>query len=999
MTESRSELPPEALLAQAGFLRALAQGLLRDEHASEDVVQTTWLTALQRREHEIESPRAWMARVVRNLAFKRRRGEQRRAARERAVAKDEALSSSADAVERADTLRAVTDAVLALDEPYRSTILLRYFEGLELAEIAARTNEPLATVRSRHARALAQLRERLDREHGGERRAWALGLVGLVDGERAGLVGGGLGTAGSVTTGAVIVSTKIKLAVAAALVLAAFFAVRLGTSGSHGDSTNTRDATDVDLLRSIAYVGESKPSDAMLAAPTDATNSSASSARTPIATLGSIRVAVTWSDGTPAAGIVLNAFPWGALDPYLASFRVRTDEKGEARLEHLIPGRVGVYVDRGDGRNVDVRAGEEARATFAVPVGLEVAGRVVDPAGSAVADAEIWLSDYGPGQSGSTVATSDADGRFVLRDIPDAHGIGARKIGHSPSPTLWPSGSAGERREVVLILQGRGAALAVHVVGPDGEPVEGARVQISELDAKREGYEMYAHTQQPLTYLDITDAEGNCSVASLAPGKVNVVVSTSGLAPWIDRVVLETGGVTAKEVKLGAGVTVKGIASEPNGKPLEGVEIRVGEYGHFTTRQVKTRADGSYRLAAIAPGEFELEAWREGAGRDRTTSSGVDGEEVVWNPRIDPGRVLLGRIVDAHEQPLADWYVTVDEGNDGRDAYRGFNAQTRSDAEGHFRVTNCVEKPMRLEVREPDAARTFPAVEMHDVRAGEQELTIVIGDAMRATGWIEGRLVDASGAPKAAEVSLERTGTMSRASKWSDLATGAFRFGPCVPGTYSLSALGEKNESVRREGLELVSGATLDLGALRLGAAGRVEIETDVVEGVDPQRVLLLLLTPERQTVRFFTADETPGAIELPVGNYVLDVQGGCAAEHIEFAITADETTRLHVTPRRAVRAVLRFHLPAGRALPLNLELVFRPSDGGAPYSTHAWLQHQEGLPPELDTLATIFVPPASRYTLDVSGPDGLRGSAEIDGARLQREWSRDELVTEVVLR
>jgi hypothetical protein len=204
---------------------------------------------------------------------------------------------------------------------------------------------------------------------------------------------------------------------------------------------------------------------------------------------------------------------------------------------------------------------------------------------------------------------------------------------------------------------------------------------------------------------------------------------------------------------------------------------------------------------------------------------------------------------------------------------------------------------------------------------------------------------------------------------------------------------------VRREGLELVSGATLDLGTLHLGGAGRLEITTDAVEGVDPQRVLLLLVTPERRTLQFFTADETPNALELPAGSYVLEVQGSCASEHIEFAVVADETTRLHITPRRAVRAVIRFHLPAGRALPLNLEVVFRSNDGGEPYSTHARLEHQEGLPPELDTLATILVPPASRYAVDVSGPDGLRGSADIDGARLQSEWSRDELVTEVVLR
>ncbi|MBI5433701.1 MAG: sigma-70 family RNA polymerase sigma factor, partial [Planctomycetes bacterium] len=231
MSETRPDFPAEALLAQGGFLRALAQGLLRDEHASDDVVQTAWVHALERGDDEPIAPRAWLARVVRNLALKRRRSEARRATREAAVSRDEAVEAGASTVERADTLRAVTDAVLALDEPYRAVILQRYFEGLELAEIAARSREPLATVRSRHTRALARLRERLDRAHGGERGAWVLGLVALVGDERSGLVGAGFGV-GTVTSGALIMSTKVKFVVAAALAVVALLAVWFGAQAA-----------------------------------------------------------------------------------------------------------------------------------------------------------------------------------------------------------------------------------------------------------------------------------------------------------------------------------------------------------------------------------------------------------------------------------------------------------------------------------------------------------------------------------------------------------------------------------------------------------------------------------------------------------------------------------------------------------------------------------------------------------------------------------------------
>ena len=76
---------------------------------------------------------------------------------------------------------AAPDAVLGLEEPYRALILLHYHEGRELREIAAASGEPLATVRSRHARALERHRGQRARVpvdcrwHGGprRRRAWS----------------------------------------------------------------------------------------------------------------------------------------------------------------------------------------------------------------------------------------------------------------------------------------------------------------------------------------------------------------------------------------------------------------------------------------------------------------------------------------------------------------------------------------------------------------------------------------------------------------------------------------------------------------------------------------------------------------------------------------------------------------------------------------------------------------------------------------------------------
>ena len=82
-------LNPESLLAHADFVRALARSLVLDEHRADDVVQETWLAALQRPPGFGGNLRSWLGTVVRNFAFMARRSDQRRMRRERAAAAQE----------------------------------------------------------------------------------------------------------------------------------------------------------------------------------------------------------------------------------------------------------------------------------------------------------------------------------------------------------------------------------------------------------------------------------------------------------------------------------------------------------------------------------------------------------------------------------------------------------------------------------------------------------------------------------------------------------------------------------------------------------------------------------------------------------------------------------------------------------------------------------------------------------------------------------------------
>lgn len=174
------------LLAQAGWLRRFARALVSDAAAAEDLAQETMVSALHGPAQG--GGRAWLATVARNLAVDRFRGSTRRERREEAAhAHDPAggrVASPEELIGDAQIHRHVAEAVARLTEPFRQTVVLRFYEGLSSAEIARRLGQPEGTVRWRLKEALDRVRADLDARYDDDRSVWRAALAPLAHASR-----------------------------------------------------------------------------------------------------------------------------------------------------------------------------------------------------------------------------------------------------------------------------------------------------------------------------------------------------------------------------------------------------------------------------------------------------------------------------------------------------------------------------------------------------------------------------------------------------------------------------------------------------------------------------------------------------------------------------------------------------------------------------------------------------------------------------------------------
>jgi RNA polymerase sigma factor (sigma-70 family) len=798
----------EVLLSHAGWVRALARSLLGDPHAAEDVVQETWLAALQRGPREGRPLSAWLARVARNFARRKLRSEARRSERERLGVRAEGEPSPADLYERAALHRELVEAVMKLDEPYRSTILLRYFEGLAPRAIARREGVPVRTVSTRLARGLEKLRARLDASSGGGRKAWMSALAAFTRNPFA------VGPSATLVT---IMTTNLKLVGAGVLlsaILVAFLALKPRTAARPptvvSAAVETTSASPIEPASGPSAIESVAADSERLGAAPERAPTAASRAKDPLEPATDLHGVVTDSAGSHLRGARIevrrsearsfdllddNFF---ALEEHLVA-ETASDDRGEfhVRVPRARPFDLYASLSGYAVRKLPSRyAGESVHVVLTA--GCTIFGRVTRQSDGAPCAAAIVHARPGVVSlrgAAEYEAVSDASGAYRLEGLPP----GGIVLDADSPEEAGTFGSAVETHE--------GSTLEKDIVLEPGRLVTGT-VTDANTGSPIPGAEVRA-AGRPSTRVAQTDADGRYAIRGLhteAEWSDDVDVTAVGYAKLAHRVPSFSSEPVQLDFQLRAGHTAKGRVLGPDDWPLAGALVIAsgrgssGDTQFVDEKSIRTGRAGTFLLADLAPEvRHTLFVRKDGFGTkvyafpiDEADRTSIDFGDL----RLPEPAMLLGRVVDEKGAPVPDTFVSLDGTNSDRlrfsDPSRGL-VQSRSmlrsgrtDDQGRFGFADISPGDYLLTA----TGMKGSATSAHSaVRIAEGEVNEGLELVLRIGLLLEGRVLDPAGNPRPGmSVSVFREPHSPGAREAYDITRGdgSFHIQGLDDGTYTI---------------------------------------------------------------------------------------------------------------------------------------------------------------------------------------------------------------------
>jgi RNA polymerase sigma factor (sigma-70 family) len=657
----------EELAGLRGLALALAHG------DADDLLQDAAVAALEHPPDTDRSVKPWLATVILNRWRMNRRTEARRKVREQAI---DVADEQVDPLERARLLQRLSDALVVLDEPFRSTVIARYLDDKSCADIAREQGVPAGTVRWRLKTGLERLRAALD--DAAPRRHWQLALA---------------------PTGALLVKTKTQATVFALLLLLlaiggiAWHVARREAPAQTPAQTSSR--------AQVPAVPHGGPPNTEPGAHTEATAGQVRARVETIELAGGVasgRV-INWSTGAGVANAELT------YTGELGAITVRSHEDGAFELAPSAPGGYTLIAIGAQGflpyapellhSSVHVQL-QRDRAVRGLTVFLFPAvdyhGTVVDEAGKPVAAAHVRLLGTPQNEQAidrpATEWTADAGGAFTFHAADDA--VFEAIAGDRRGWARLDGNVAISHKLVIRIGKAapHDATITGHVVDEAGKPI--ADVLVS---ADPESLSAPPFTRA--TTFATTGVDGSFELHDLDREAYSVTAEADDHAPVMKNGV--AGGSHDVTLTMIGGALLAGTVTA-GGQPVPSFTLlafrRNGAARELVAARSFVIASGAFELR-LEPGSYDLVANASGwAPAEATATAPAKGLAL----ELTPGATLTGTVVSAADHSALPYARIMREARGGGASAQPANAGTVTREDGTFELRGIPAGPLAITV-------------------------------------------------------------------------------------------------------------------------------------------------------------------------------------------------------------------------------------------------------------------------------------------------------------